>query len=220
MSTADEAGDYLRESYFDGDSGTLSADVRAVIVTLMSRRILLGRKDPRTWDTFISNEIAVTSHFHNMYIDLFVDRSAQLVFKSQIHPEGVDYRVLLREQRATREMSTAMLYLRSEYNRQIHSGADRVMVSRADLTSEIETFWPETETNRRARGRNADAAIRRLAEQDLLIGRKDGSEWEVSPAIQVLFSAEAITRLTDWLTDPNRELNGSDTDEDDSEVAP
>lgn len=215
------AVEYLRESYFEGDSGTLDADVRAVITSLMSRRVMLGRNDPPMWETFIANEVAVTSHFHNMYIDLVVDRNAQVAFKRQVHPEGVDYRVLLRDQRASREMSAAVLFLRSEYNRQAHSGIERVSVTRTDLIAEVETFWPETETNRRARGGNVNAAIRSLTEQYLLIGNKDADEWEVSPAIQTLFSAEAITQLTDWLTDPNRGVVDDETeDEQYDEVTP
>ncbi|MEU0095576.1 DUF4194 domain-containing protein [Kribbella sp. NPDC006257] len=175
-----------------------------MITNLMNRRVLLGRSDPGLWETFVDNEIAVTRHFHNMYIDLTVDRGAQVVLKRQVYPDGVDYRVLLREQRATRELSTAMLYLRSEYNRQTHSGAERVQVSRSDLVAEIEAFWPDDETNRKARTGNVNAAIRGLVEQDLLIGGKEADDWEVSPAIQVLFSAEAISRLADWLTEPDR----------------
>lgn len=220
MTAVDDPEDYAQESYFEGDSGDLPADVRSVIVNLMNRRVLLGRSDPRLWETFISNEIAVTRHFHNMYIDLMVDRGAQVAFKCQVHPDGVEYRILLREQRATRELSTAMLYLRSEYNRQIHSGADRVQVSRTDLVAEMEAFWPDDETNRRARGGNVNAAIRSLVEQDLLIGSKEADEWEVSPVIQMLFSAEAITRLTDWLTDPDREPGVDQAGDDDGEVGP
>lgn len=201
-----------RPSLFEGDHGTLEADVREVISVLMAKRVFLGRTDPQLWETLLEHQQAITTHFHNMYVDLVIDRANGLAFKRQIHPEGVGYRVLLRDQRATREMSVAVLYLRDQYNKQVRSGIDRATVTRADLHAEMEAYWPDTETNRKARTGNAHRAIQSLLTQDLLIGNTEAEEWEISPAVQALFTADAINRLTDWLTDPSRRSAGDDAE--------
>lgn len=196
----------MAPSLFEGDAGTLEEEIRELITFLMAERVFLGRSDPLRWDALIYNQQKITSHFHNMYLDLVVDRANRLAFKRQIHPDGAEYRVLLRDQRANRETSIAILYLRDQFNKQTRAGGDRVTVTRTDLLAEIELFLPATENDLKTRRGNAHGAIRSLIGQKLLLGDEEAAEWEVSPAVRALFPVEAIDRLTDWLTDPGRSV--------------
>lgn len=196
----------MTPSLFEGDTGTLEEGIRELITFLMAERVFLGRSDPARWDALVEHQQKITSHFHNMYLDLVVDRANRLAFKRQIHPDGAEYRVLLRDQRATRETSIAILYLRDQFNKQTRAGVDRVTITRTDLLADIEAYLPDNEHDLKTRRGNARGAIRSLIGQKLLLGDEADTEWDVSPAVRALFPVEAIDRLTDWLTDPGRSV--------------
>jgi len=66
---------------FDGDTGDACADARMVITFLMRNRVLLGWHDHEMWEALVEHEPAVVRHFHNMYVDVVIDRGARVVFK-------------------------------------------------------------------------------------------------------------------------------------------
>src|SRR6478736_5122122 len=55
---------------FPGDSGTLDADVRRVLVRLLQRRFLLADKNRAQWRTLLDNQQVIESRLHDLFVHL------------------------------------------------------------------------------------------------------------------------------------------------------
>lgn len=185
---------------FDGDVGDAPADARMVITYLVRNRVLLGRDEPQLWEALVTHETAVVRHFHNMYVDLGIHRASKVAFKQQITPDRVPFSVTVRAVTLSREASVLALYARERYAHAVPG--ETVVITRADARSQMEPYWPEQVSNKAAKEKKVNGAIDSLVNQDLLI-KLDSGEWEVSPAIALVLTAQAITRFVDLLTSPD-----------------
>lgn len=194
---------------FDGDTGDACADARMVITFLMRNRVLLGWHDPEMWGALVEHEPAVVRHFHNMYVDVVIDRGARVVFKQQVTPDRVPFSVVVRAVTLTREASVLALYARERLAQAVPG--ETLVITRSDARSQMEPYWPAHVANKAAKEKKVNGAIDALVQQDLLL-KLGGDEWEVSPAVALVFTAAAIDRFTDLLTSPDA---GSEADEPD-----
>lgn len=188
---------------FDGDVGDAPADARMVITFLMRNRVLLGRDDPDMWDALVEHERAVVRHFHNMYVDLSIDRGGRVAFKQQVIPDRVPFSVVVRAVTLTREASVLALYARERIAHAVPG--ETVVITRADARSTMEPYWPVHVANKAAKEKKVNGAIEGLVQQDLLL-KLGGDQWEVSPAVALVLTAGAIDRFTDLLTTPDSGL--------------
>lgn len=186
---------------FDGDTGDAAAGARTVITHLVRNRVLLGRDHPELWGMLLEHETSVVRHFHNMFVDLIVNRPLQVAYKQQIQPAGVPYSVTVRAATLNLEASVIALYAREQIAAAVPG--ETVVISRADLRAELEPYWPAQVSNKAAKERKLNAALDSLVTQDLLI-KKDEGLWEVSPAVGLVLSAQTIQRFTDLLTTPDQ----------------
>src|SRR5690606_41998736 len=58
---------------FPGDTGTLEADVRRVLVQLLRRKFLLAEKNPAQWRTLLENQQIIVSRMHDLFFLRVVD---------------------------------------------------------------------------------------------------------------------------------------------------
>lgn len=187
------------QGLFDGDTGDAPPGARTLITYLTRHRVLLGRDQPQLWEELLENEHPVTRHFHNMFVDLVIHRASKVAFKQQISPVGVPFSVTVRATSLSLEACVLVIHMREKFARAIPG--EMVTLTRAEARTEMEPYWPAHVSNKAAKGRNLNAALESLAQQDLLL-KMDEDQWEVSPAVALLFNAQAITRFTDLLTSP------------------
>lgn len=201
---------------FDGDTGDAPVDARMVITFLMRNRVLLGGNNPEMWEALIEHEPAVVRHFHNMYVDLVIDRGSRVAFKQQVAPERGQFWVVVRAVTLTREASVLALYARERLAHAVPG--ETVVITRADARSQMELYWPAHVANKAAKEKKVNGAIDTLVQQDLLL-KLGGDEWEVSPAVALVLTAGAIDRFTDLLTAPDDDLAVEDIDAGESVLA-
>lgn len=185
---------------FDGDTGDAPADARTIITYLTRNRVLLGRDEPELWDMLVAHEETVVRHFHNMYVDLTINRAVKVAFKQQVTPDRAAHWVVIRAVTLTREASVLALHARERIAHAMPG--ETVLITRADARDQIEPYWPARVSNRAAKEKKLNGAIDSLVQQDLLLKRGD-DQWEVSPALPLVLTAEAIARFTDLLTAPD-----------------
>lgn len=179
---------------FDGDTGTQPPEVRDVLTTLLAERILHGDRKPRVWQALVTNEDVIRSVLHDLYLDLRINYDHQVAFKQQIRPDH-EHRILLPARTTSVEFAAGILLLAEESRRAFFTGTYPVKVTRKAFNEAFEVLWGTEVTNKVARTRNGNASIKALCEEGLLIGPKDGEEWEVSPAVEVLYGPSEIDRL-------------------------
>ena len=215
VTTVDGVGDGfggdsdLRTGLFDGDVGDASVDARMVITFLMRHRVLLGRDDPAVWDALVEHEPTVVRHFHNMYIDVVIDRGARVAFKQQVAPDRAPFSVVVRAVTLTREASVLALYARERLAHAVPG--ETVTLTRADARSQMEPYWPAYVANKAAKEKKVNGALDALVQQDLLL-KLGGDRWEVSPAVALVLTGGAIDRFTDLLTTPAPDTPPPDDD--------
>jgi hypothetical protein len=185
---------------FDGDTGDAPADARMVITYLTRNRILLGRDEPDMWDALLAHEAAVTRHFHNMYVDLLIHRASRVAFKQQVTPDRAQFSITVRAVTLTREASVLVLFARERLAHAVPG--ETVVLTRSDARSQMEPYWPAHVSNMAAKEKKVNGALDSLVQQDLLIKTGD-DQWEVSPAVAHVLTAQAVARFTDLLTAPD-----------------
>lgn len=201
---------------FDGDTGDAPVNARMVITFLMRNRVLWGRDDPEMWEALLEYEPMVVRHFHNMYVDLVIDRGHRLVFKQQVVPDRGPFSVVVRAVTLTREASVLALHARERVAHAVPG--ETVVITREEARSAMEPYWPAHVANKVAKEKKVNGAIEALVQQDLLL-KLGGDRWEVSPAIAQVLTAAAIERFTDLLTCPDAAGDDDETDPDDELVA-
>lgn len=185
---------------FDGDTGDAPTEARMVITFLMRNRVLWGRDDPDMWEALLEHEPAVVRHFHNMYVDLAIDRGHQLVFKQQVAPDRGQFSIVVRAVALTLEASVLALHTRERIAHAVPG--ETVVITREEARSAMEPYWPAHVANKAAKERHVNGAIDSLVQQDLLL-KLGGDQWEVSPAVAQVLTAAVIERFTDLLTSPD-----------------
>ena len=87
---------------FAGDSGTLDADVRTVLVRLLQRRFLLADRNRVQWRVLLENQQVIESRLHDLFVHLVVDHERGVAYKRQVRSAELDVPVLLRDEAYSR----------------------------------------------------------------------------------------------------------------------
>lgn len=206
------------DSLFEGDTGDAPAAARAVITYITRNRVLLGTDEDALWECLLEHERIVVRHFHNQYVDLVISRNAKVAFKQQVTPDRANHWVVVRAITLNKEASVLALHIRE---RAAHAmPGETVLVTRSEAREQMEPYWPAHVSNKAAKEKKVNAAIESLTQQDLLM-RRGEDQWEVSPAVPLILTAQAIARFTDLLTAPEPDLPrlaATHTDNDDGEI--
>lgn len=183
---------------FDGDLGTEPSDMRELLTVLFKDHLLDGNQRIRLWNVLTEHEERVRSRLHDFYIELVVDAGHRIAYKKQVDADQ-DYRILTPQRAMSRELAMAVLVLVDRYQRAAVSNAPTVTVARREFADAWEQMWGEREKDRVARDKNADAALKRLFETGLIIGRSPangGESWKISPAVPVFYGPDVLQTIT------------------------
>jgi hypothetical protein len=186
------------EPLFDGDLGTEPAEIRELLTVLFKDHLVDGNQRARLWNVLIEHEDHVRSRLHDFYIELRVDAGHRIAFQNQIDADE-DYRILTPQRTMSRELAMAVLVLVDRYQRAAVSNAPTVTVARREFAEAWEQMWGEKEKDRVARDKNAEAALKRLFETGLIIGRSPangGESWTISPAVPVFYGPDVLKTMT------------------------
>jgi hypothetical protein len=199
LALADGAG-----PVFPGDTGQLSANVRALLVTLLKRRYISAEDNPREWQLLRENEPALRTRLHDLFLELVVNREYEVAFKQQAVSEtGDKFPTLLYDQAYSREETVALVLLRRELRRRQQAGSDTAFIDKQDLLDEIAAHRPESATDRTRDERAALNAIDSLIRMDLLVKTAQPDRYRIPTVLEVLLPVTKLTELLAWLSDQN-----------------
>jgi hypothetical protein len=204
IETTDPAAEVVTDGLFEGDTGTLAPEARWVLTRVLANRTVSGTTSPALWERLMEHRDVITSRLHDMYLDLHINTHAKVAFKTQIHPDGHDYRVLIPKVTYNREATALLLYLRETYFDRTRSGEGTVRVTRDDLTAEMSQFIQPGERHYTRRQSAMKEAITSLVTQTVLQPVAGNDDlFVISPVIESLLTARDIQHITDWLTRPD-----------------
>lgn len=183
---------------FPGDKGQLSYDARRVFALLLQRRFIEASEDSWAWQTILKHQNDLESRFHDMFLELVVDREYAVAYKKQVRQEELNIPILLRDDSYKRAETLALVYLRSTFRQQVSMGAGAAFVDHDELLNHAMSFFASDETNLALRHREANAGIEQLAREGILKEASEG-RYRISPIIEVLMPIDRIKELTQWI---------------------
>jgi hypothetical protein len=188
---------------FAGDSGTLDAEVRTVLVRLLQRRFLLAEKNRRQWTVLLDNQALIESRLHDLFVHLVVDHQRGVAYKRQVRSAETDVPVLLRDEAYTRAETLVLVHLRTVFQRSHGAGETSVRVDVEEIEQTALTYFDPDDTNVAARQREIRAAVVRLAKDGLIEEESEG-RFRVTPLVEIVLSNERLSELREWLREQVR----------------
>jgi hypothetical protein len=185
---------------FAGDSGSLDADVRTVLVRLLQRRFLLADRNRAQWRTLLENQQVIESRLHDLFVHLVVDHERGIAYKRQVRSAELDVPVLLRDEAYSRAETLVLVHLRTVFQREQRVGETSVRVDVEEIERTALTYFDADDTNVAANQREIRAAVTRLA-KDGLIDEESEGRYRVTPLVEVVLSNERLGELREWLAE-------------------
>jgi len=191
------------DELFAGDSGTLDADVRTVLVRLLQRRVLVAERSPAHWRTLLANQQVIESRLHDLFVHLVVDHERGIAYKRQVRSAELDVPVLLRDEAYTRAETLVLVHLRTVFQRERGAGEASVRIDVEEIEQTALTFFDADETNIATQQREIRGAVARLAKEGILEEESEG-RFRVTSLVEVVLSNERLGELRAWLTEQAR----------------
>lgn len=145
------------------DGGTddrLPDQARRAYIALLTNRYISRGRNRAAWEGLRAYEGEIRVRLDEMFLDLVVDRDAEVAFKRQQDGDGVPH-LLRREKALTRDASFVLLFLRRECA--FADPADGpVVVSRDQIGEFLRAFRQEGDTDDARFPRRVDTAINPL----------------------------------------------------------
>jgi len=184
---------------FAGDTGTLDADVRRVLVRLLQRRFLVAERNRAQWRTLLENQQVVESRLHDLFVHLVVDHDRGVAYKRQVRSAELDVPVLLRDEPYSRAETLVLVHLRTVFQRERGAGEASVRVDVEELESTALTYFDPDDTNVATHQREIRAGIARLA-KDGIIEEESAGRFRITSLVEIVLTNERLAELRDWLT--------------------
>jgi hypothetical protein len=183
---------------FAGDTGTLDAQARVVLVDLLRRRYLSAEASPQRWQALLEHQSVIESRLHDLFVTLVVDRDRGIAYKRQVRSGEVEIPILLRDEAYTRVETVLLVQLRTLHQREQGAGEIAARVDAEELEQHVLSFLDPAETNIAARQKEIWAAITRLAKEGFLDEETPG-RYRVTPLVEVVLPVDRLVELAEWL---------------------
>ncbi|GGM34147.1 DUF4194 domain-containing protein [Promicromonospora citrea] len=192
----DEAGQ------FPGDTGTLDAPVRRVLVRLLQRRFLVAERNRAQWRTLLENQQVIESRLHDLYVHLVVDHDRGIAYKRQVRSAESDVPILLKDDPYTRAETLVLVHLRTVFQRERGAGESSARVDVEEVEQSVLTFFEPDDRNLATRQTEIRNAVRRLEKEGVIEEESEG-RYRVTPLVEIVLSNERLVELREWLREQN-----------------
>lgn len=179
-----------------GDCGELSLDTRRAFVQLLAGPAIDGHHHSKLWLILIHNEAVIRRRLSELFLELVIDRDAQVAFTRQADTGELEVPTLLRRAPLTFLDSVLVLHLRQQLT-QADTEGKRAVISSQEIIEHLTLYERAENTDKAGFIKRIYAALEKTKKYNVL--RKiRGSEdrFEISPTLKLLFSAEEIQALT------------------------
>lgn len=207
---------------FEGDEGRLDAAQRRALVALLKHRYVSPALQPAEWRTVLESESLLRSRLNELFLELEVDRSAEVAFKRQAGSESGrrPFPTLLHDTSYSREETILLVYLRTRLRTELANGARAAIVEHDELLGFVASFRPEHATDRARDDGRVERAIDKLLTARVLLRTKDARRHRIASVVERLLPLERLQELLEWLetqtaaVDPASERPRPDADAD------
>ncbi|AZH83819.1 DUF4194 domain-containing protein [Plantibacter sp. PA-3-X8] len=186
---------------FEGDEGRLDAAQRRALVALLKHRYVSPALQPAEWRTVLESESLLRSRLNELFLELEVDRSAEVAFKRQAGSESGrrPFPTLLHDTSYSREETILLVYLRTRLRTELANGARAAIVEHDELLGFVASFRPEHATDRARDDGRVERAIDKLLTARVLLRTRDARRHRIASVVETLLPLERLQELLEWL---------------------
>jgi hypothetical protein len=201
VATPDRPSDAESFALFEGDEGRLDAAQRRALVALLKHRYVSPALQPAEWRTILESEALLGSRLNELFLELQVDRSAEVAFKRQAGSESGrrPFPTLLHDTSYSREETILLVYLRTRLRTELANGARAAIVEHDELLGFVASFRPEHATDRARDDGRVERAIEKLLTARVLLRTKDARRHRIASVVETLLPLERLQELLEWL---------------------
>ncbi|MGK9147032.1 DUF4194 domain-containing protein [Plantibacter flavus] len=198
---ADELDDRESFALFEGDTGRLDGAQRRALLALLKHRYVSPALHPTEWRTILDAEDLLRSRLNDLFLELAVDRTAEVAFKRQASSESGrrPFPTLLHDTAYTREETILLVYLRTRLRTEQANGARAAIVEHDELLGFVASFRPEHATDRARDDGRVERAIEKLLTARVLLRTKDQRRHRIASVVETLLPLERLQELLEWL---------------------
>lgn len=181
------------------DTGTLSYHSRRALVQLLKGPMVTAQDHPQVWQAIVSDEEALRSALHNVFLDLVLDEDSGFAF-SRPAAGGQDVDTgdgkrepmpkVLRTEALNHVDTLVILHLRQELA--LAAPGERVIIDRGELREQVLLYRVDKERDETKLAKRFDAAFRRMITYSLVHATETADRFEVSPALRQIFDAATV----------------------------
>lgn len=175
----------------------LPEPTRRSLVSLLMNRYISRARNRTAWEGVLAAEHDLRARLDEMYLDLVIDREAEVAFKRQQDGEDVP-RMLRREKALARDASFVLIFLRREY-----AFADPtdgpVVITRDQIGEFLRAFREDGDGDEARFSRRVDAAISPLVKPWQILEPDPAVNYlfTISPVIVPLIGADEMRRFAE-----------------------
>ena len=179
---------------YPGDTGTLPAETRQLLVNLLRGPYFERSRSVRLWEVLKANEKLVRERLCDLYLDLLIDDEFGVAFCRR--PDLGDHEApsLLNTVRLRFLDSAMLLELRDRLMR-ARAGGERAVVTKVELAEMLRLFDRAADQNAPVFQKHFAGVLKRLTERRILLPLKSGDAMEISPVLPLLFPTADIESL-------------------------
>jgi len=178
-----------------GDTGTLAIDSRRALAQIVQGPYLSSTQRPQLWSALRSDEAAIRSRLHDLFLDLVVDTEAGFAFVRNVAADDVDVPRVVRSQNLTFIDTALLLVLRQHLLS--GDGVSRVFVDREDVYEQLSVFRTQDrdQTDFEKRLNSAWRKIDGLGLLHQVRGDGDDGRVEISPVLRLLIDPDQVRAI-------------------------
>lgn len=176
-----------------GDTGTLLAPSRRALVHLVRGPHLGAQRNANLWAALLNDEAEIRSRLADLFLDLVIDREAEIAFIRNATPPDLDVPQVVRTAPLTFLDTAALLHLRQLL---LHGvGGERVIVGADELGDHLEVYRGKDKGDPALFGKRINATITKLEKYGILARTTTEGRYEISPVLRLVFTAEEVAAI-------------------------
>jgi hypothetical protein len=181
---------------FAGDTGTEPREVRDVVCNLLGGMVD-GKREPKVWASLVAYEARIRSQFHNLYLNLMVDRDEKVAFLRQVRDESdTKVPILLRSRKPTQATTLLFLFLRAQMLAAECRG-ERAVVTQEDILDHLQLEYRNPISTDEAGVKKAFLTAIKTATHEKILAELSGTpiRYEINPVLKMIFRAEQVEEI-------------------------
>ena len=182
------------DALWPGDTGTLPAPVRSVLVRLVQGPYVSQATTPNLWATLVAHEAAVRSRLADLYLELALDLDREIAFARNVTtPEGTSSG-LMRKVSLSFADTALLLHLRHLLLRAAAAG-ERAYVGMDEMVDNLSQYRSPGDTDLALVAKRAKAAVGRMVSYKILTELDSDDRYEIMPILGLIVTSEVVAGL-------------------------